>query len=613
MRDNLDGSYRLLSAVTPPVAAPGLTNSNEGLKVEFAGMSADASHVVFSANDKLTPEALPGKRSLYESNDGQLELVSVLPNGEAPEGAVFGRVEFDQGETNEGYDHVLSADGSRAFWTAYTPGLSNQEGQKQIYMHELTAGGARTVLVSASQKTNGAGPGGTDPNGPLPAVYRTASADGGKAFFSSCEQLTNDSTAGPAEGEDPASVYESCRGAQIAYGEGRNEDLYSYDTSTGKLADLSVDPTPGQNASIVSVLGAGADGSYVYFVAHGALVAGAPSGPTVFNIYVSHDGALSLVATLNLGDYKSERFRTVLFGSSSLLEANTVRVSPNGRYLAFESTEPLTGYDTTPPSAGACTAVTSFWAGTVQENTTDRCIEVYEYDAVAGRLACASCNPRGLPPTGDSVVPMPRHLVVDNAGWQTSNEQQRYLLDDGRLFFDSGDSLLPQASNGGVLNVYEYEPGGTGTCQRASCLALISSGTSNENSLFTDASANGDDVFFITRQQLVSQDGDESLDEYDARVGGGFSSLTPPACGGEACRPPVSSAPSIYGAPPSATFAGAGNPAIPVAKPKAATKKKKAKPKRKAKKPKRKQSKKAKKSKQARRSRARTSTQGSHR
>ncbi len=58
---------------------------------------------------------------------------------------------------------------------------------------------------------------------------------------------------------------------------------------------------------------------------------------------------------------------------------------------------------------------------------------------------------------------------------------------------------------------------------------------------------------------------------YDARVEGGFAELSsPPACTtADACRTPVSPQPSIYGAPSSQTFSGAGNLAPPEAKPKA--------------------------------------------
>ncbi len=88
---------------------------------------------------------------------------------------------------------------------------------------------------------------------------------------------------------------------------------------------------------------------------------------------------------------------------------------------------------------------------------------------------------------------MASHAIITYRGWQSSTVQQRYLLDDGRLFFDSEDALLAQASNG-KQNVYEYEPAGDGSCAGESeggCLSLISTGTSSEDSFFMDASANG--------------------------------------------------------------------------------------------------------------------------
>jgi hypothetical protein len=219
-------------------------------------------------------------------------------------------------------------------------------------------------------------------------------------------------------------------------------------------------------------------------------------------------------------------------------------------------------------------------------------VEVYEYDAQTGALACVSCDPSGLPPTGDSLVPEVPHLFENLRGWQSSTVQQRYLLDDGRLYFQSEDALLPEASNG-RQNVYEYEPEGVGQCAASgagSCLYLISTGESSGNSYFADASADGRDVFFLTDEQLVPQDGDGAVDMYDAREGGGFSSAAPPPCSGEACKPAVTPAPAIYGAPSSATFQGAGDiPALPAVKPtvlKKASKKRKSK--RKSKKNKRK-------------------------
>ena len=73
----------------------------------------------------------------------------------------------------------------------------------------------------------------------------------------------------------------------------------------------------------------------------------------------------------------------------------------------------------------------------------------------------------------------------------------------------------------------------------------------------SDASANGDDAFFLTRQQLVGIDTDDSVDLYDARVGGGLASQNPPPppppCQGDDCQPPAT---PQTGPPPNGTTVG---------------------------------------------------------
>ena len=307
-----------------------------GLYIGFAGASTDGTHVVFGADDALTPDAVPDSYNLYESFDGHVHLVSVLPNGtpdpgEAERNHNVHNLSF--GSTGDSFhsafgvnlDHVVSADGSRIFWTG---------SDGQLYMRE---GGVRTVQISASQKTNGSGPGGTDPAGTQEAHYWAASADGSKVFFTSCEQLTNEATAAPG--------VPGCTDG---------EDLYAYDTNTGELSDLTVDHNAGDvnGAEVVGVLGASEDGSYVYFAAIGQLAPGAAPGTSRQpNIYVWHAGTITFIATL-AGEQAEES------GWSQNLIKRSSRVSPNGRYLAFQSKRSLTGYD----NAG-------FY-------------EVYEYDAM---------------------------------------------------------------------------------------------------------------------------------------------------------------------------------------------------------------------------------------
>ncbi len=212
--------------------------------------------------------------------------------------------------------------------------------------------------------------------------------------------------------------------------------------------------------------------------------------------------------------------------------------------------------------------------------------EVYLYDASTGRLVCASCNPSGERPHGvfdtqtggeglGLLVDRPetwaeRWIAGSLPGWTLSQlagtsgprteHQPRYLSNSGRLFFNSADALVPGVSSRtraeeiggsvqqvGVDNVYEYEQRGEGGCaSEPGCVALISSGTSEHESAFLDASEGGADAFFVTAAQLVPQDTDNSLDIYDARICGTVDSepcLKPKAgppvqCTGEGCRAP---------------------------------------------------------------------------
>ena len=137
------------------------------------------------------------------------------------------------------------------------------------------------------------------------------------------------------------------------------------------------------------------------------------------------------------------------------------------------------------------------------------------------------------------------------------------------MFFDSVDALSPRDTNGNV-DVYEYED---------SHVYLISSGggeslpdaikepTPGYNSSqevvlptsdFVEASASGNDVFFVTSDRLVPQDVDGALDLYDARVDGGFPQLSPSACVGTGCQGVPPGAP-IFATPASVTFDGVGN------------------------------------------------------
>lgn len=375
--------------------------------------------------------------------------------------------------------HAISSDGSRIVFTV---------GEK-LYLREDDD---TTIQLDAPQGGTGGGGHGQ---------FMTASSDASKVFFTdgSFAGLTGDTQ------------------------EESGTNLYEYDVASGALNDL----TPASKAEVLGVVGISEDGEYVYFVAGGALTGSNSAGvepiPEEPNLYVRHGGVTTFIATLDPEDS--------LDWEASQEFKRTARVTPDGRHAAFESIRSLTGYDNRIASGGSC-----------GEGLGERCTEVFEYDAEAGALTCASCNPSGVRPRGPAEI---GHDLQTN--FQAEGYLSRNLSDDGaRLFFDSADALLPGARNG-RQNVYERERDGAGSCAQATgCVYLISTGTSPEDSFFEDASASGDDVFFTTDQRLVGQDVDNARDLYDARVGGGIpEAANPTPCSEEAtCRPPTSPPPS---------------------------------------------------------------------
>jgi len=501
LRDNTDGSYRLINV--PP---PGVTPAG----AHFQGASADLSHVVFSEQARLTDNAPGGGEDLFEWDEGALRLVTVLPNGTPAVGVLAA-----QGATGAAKQYAVSTDGSRIFFTA-GGALYVREHAEQPPIEECAAASkACTVQVDASQ-VGGAGGGGQ---------FQDASADGSRVLFTDENRLTADSTAAPREPD----LYE-CEIVEI--------DQTGVSKPGCSLSDLTA-AQPGAHANVQGVAGTSSDGSYVYFVAKGVLAANErhyenEAGAAVVdaaqagaeNLYLRHDGTTTFIATLA--------------GKDNILDG---AAAANGAFFAFTSFKSLTGYENTDANTGAGDP------------------EIYLYNASSNQLACASCNPSGAAPTAGGAT----MNGVENSG-APGEGAPHYLSANGRLFFDTAEALLPLDTNDRT-DVYEYEGGQ---------LHLISTGTSSTESVLLDVSEGGDDVFFLTRQKLLSQDtNEEALSIYDARVDGGFSEPAPlqPCATADGCRTPVSPQPLLFGAPASQTFSGVGNlaPAAP-ATPKAKTK-----------------------------------------
>jgi hypothetical protein len=296
-------------------------------------------------------------------------------------------------------------------------------------------------------------------------------------------------------------------------------DLYIYDASKpagSRLTLISQGNLSGVDAEVQNVLMASEDLHRVYFVANNQILAGEPNGPGP-KLYLWEDGSggqahLSYVATLSSED-----------PISSPISAH---ISPDARYLAFLSKARLTGYD----NAGLS--------------------EIYRYDADTGQLSCVSCDPEGRAAQTAAAFNNPSEVIVPA-------HELRNVSSQGQVFFQTTEALVPRDSNG-QTDVYEYENGTP---------HLISPGVGPNESVFLDASQDGNDVFFATTDSLVSWDIDQNFDAYDARVDGGLPEPSPGVigCEGDSCQPAPT--PLNDQTPASASFNGAGDVVAPVSKP----------------------------------------------
>jgi hypothetical protein len=521
------GAYELLTDAIGPVGSTVNPIVNVR-KPNLAGQSADVSHVAFESRYNLTSDAFGAATKLYEWVNGTVRLAGILPDGSPAFSSQAG-----QGASNQLYTpRIVSADGSHVLFTV--PGFADPTGTDQQYARDdhgtASVADDSTVNVSASERTDCAGDptcGGDDQADPAPdpagtqsTTYQTASADGKRVLFLSAEQLTDDDT-------DSAI------------------DLYMYDETAPAgqhLTRLSVDGEPTDAANgVQGVIGASADGRYVYFVAAGQLVAGKPVLFADIGIYLWHEGdGVSFIGKMN--DPGHDTF-TDLNSNWSLAPADA-RVTPDGIHLLLGSHSGvgLTGYDHNTTGCGF--------------DKSSPCNELYIFSADTHSLTCASCNPSGATATADAEDNTVR---VGTGGSSPTFHLNRAISDDGRrAFFSTREALVAEDVNG-KIDAYEFDlPSGK--------LHLLSTGRDSSDSYFMEASANGDDAFFITRERLVGWDIDDNYDLYDARVGGGFPEPAPsvPACSGEGCHGQPSVAPAVV-APGSLSFSGPGD--VKAAKP----------------------------------------------
>lgn len=566
------GTYELLTGCSlcdqtasalPPL--PKTPSSITPLIPKLAGAAPDFSHIAFESPYDLTSDAAPVQSSscayddsifggfipfvffcrprLYEWSQGTLRLAGRVPAD--PQTEIV--CNDDSGPPCVGADASIAGHGARNNWLTPHVVSNGSDGHSRVFFTQPTnnegdtssqvgfpgeiqiirAVSGRifmredhnsTAQLNASERTDCADDpscgGDNEPDSAPdtfgPAEYLDATPDGTRIYFMTGEQLTDDA---PDNGDN----------------------IYMYDatkpaSAPDNLTLLTVDAFPADGVGPAGLVGTSRDGRYVYFITRNRLTNG--SSPGSAWIYLWHDGSISEVGPVSPVD--GGLLRNLTSAPGVYLEPRQARVTPDGRHMLFVSRSGLGlgGYD-----HGSCAF---------------GCRELYVYSADAGQVACATCSPGGVAATADAEA-----VALDYLGG--GNWHDTYALsDDGaHVFFTTRERLLSEDTNGLTRDAYEYNT-------RTGVLSLLSSGTSPDDSVFMDASPDGKNAFFTTRERLVGWDTDDAYDLYDARVNGGFPEPLPvtDGCSGESCRPAATLSPAVAPAV-SATLSGPGNKPTP--------------------------------------------------
>jgi hypothetical protein len=495
------GDYTLLTQSTS------FQGSSLNNRPTFVAASSDFTHILFESKLNLVPEVTPCPAAdptaplcdwkLYEWDHGTVRLAGVLPEGQAATCA-DGQVCSSPGRgfSRYGVRESLSPDGSRVFFSSPVDSVGLPTVTANLYMREDHE---TTVQINASE-----------PGTPVPGQFtdfQETDADGEKVFFTS------------------------------------GSNLYVYDASR---PDSDPDNLTLLASSALGVIGSSDDGSYVYFLAGNQLVPGAPTDgpPSLARIFVWHDGDLRYLGALDNSGFFNDH-AAAIGGFNPGLGEQTARVTPDGRHLVFTAHDGTYLGDDSDHGAGCGRG------GDIP------CNQVYAYDygadGAAGRLSCVSCNPSGAPALADAST-----IWESGRSNTTSTPYLNHpLTDDGsRLFFSSGEALVPEDTNQ-RQDAYQYDTD-------AGRLQLLSSGTDPADSVFLEATPSGDDVLIASRQRLLGIDFDQSLDLYEARVRGGIAAQSPaaaaPECLSDSCQGAPSSSQPPRPTPASAGLRGPGDP-----------------------------------------------------
>jgi Tol biopolymer transport system component len=459
----------------------GPADGNDAQPVQYDGVSSDGEKVFFSTKEGLVASDKDGQEDIYMRNleTNATTLVSQRDSSCLTEGC---------GGPLAGAGFVpggVIPSGDRVFF-ATTEKLSGEDGDGalDVYMRDIVGG--KTVLISQGDSSC---PGSGCGDGPLGAIFKKASEDGEKVFFTSSEDLA----AGDEDGR--IDIYE------------RDLEGAGSTVLVSPLVDCPAGLPSGQNCD-PSYRGASSDGSHVFFESN-EQISGADTDTSQDVYDWSGSGPAALVSTGPSGGN----------GAPNATYAGTSGTGGRAYFETSEAVDPVADTDTvrdvyersngetttlisTGPTDGNGPKPALFeWASPDGSSSsvifsTEETLTVGDTDGGAQDLYRRSGTETTLISTGPEGSSGPPSASFEDAS-----------KDGSHVYFSTAEALLGEDED---ANADIYLRSGTET-------ALVSTGTIGGNGAFSaglfGVSADGSMGFFVTRERLAADD--DFLNEED--------------------------------------------------------------------------------------------------
>ncbi len=511
------GTYSFVGPLSPhnyaeEEASNAINKSSASYDAPVAATSG-YSHVLLNAadrEDRWPFDATIGEaRSLYEysgTENATPTLVGV--SGGKGSTSLIGLCGTTLGSANSSSAYnAISADGETVFFTVLQCGGGPAANEIYARRHGSSTSGAsaETIDVSASECTETCG-------AESGKNFEGASEKGSLVYFTSTQKLTDTAVDGTSSGD---ATQGSC--ADSPPGEG-GCNLYVYDFAAPSGARLKAVSVGGE---VLGGMAIAEDGSRVYYVSRAAIpsagenpygqapIAGEP------NVYVYDDtsGETAFVATLGNQDARdwSREFRRPdeLAGKS-------------GGFLLFASSTP-----------------------NITPDDTSSLVQLFEYRAPSEgdpELVRVTKGEDGFEDNGNGVsagvqlssIESVTEQLGDRTDFKSTTNRSNMAADGRTVFFATAGQLSPRATSAalGCASVYEFRAA-TGTLAEGE-VHLISDGRDTQlnkgvacGAQFQGVDTTGANVLFSTADPLLASDTDGvQRDTYDARIGGGFESIS---------------------------------------------------------------------------------------